>query len=141
MFRNMVQVPAEAFKIGAADLKSGGSRMIAKQWHQQPAEQPSTSAEVIDLRTKLYSEVRAAYWKVIACQYDGREKEVETSRQECLKAAQQLRRTFDSHPTVGPDEADAMIAWAVHYARKDFEKDLLHQTNWRDRLGLPGDSR
>ena len=115
--------------------------MIAKQWHQQPAEQPSTSAEVIDLRTKLYSEVRAAYWKVIACQYDGREKEVETSRQECLKAAQQLRRTFDSHPTVGPDEADAMIAWAVHYARKDFEKDLLHQTNWRDKLGLPGNSR
>jgi hypothetical protein len=142
MFRNMMQVPTETFKIGAAELKSGGSGMIAKKWHQQPPEQASTSGEVIDLRTKLYNEVRAAYWKVIACEYDGMQKEVEAARQECLKAAQQLRRTFDSHPTVGPDEADAMIAWAVHYARKDFEKDLQHQTNWRDRLGrssLPGE--
>jgi hypothetical protein len=106
--------------------------MIAKAWGRQSPERGSTSAAVIDFRSKLYEAVRATYWNVLAHEHDSLTKEAEAARRACLKAAQQLRRSFDSHPTAGPD---AMIAWAVHYAQKDFAEDLQHATNWRDRRG------
>jgi len=93
---------------------------------QEPSpERESFSAEIIDLQSKLYTEVRAAFQKVLACEHDGVAIRVEVARQDCRKAARKLRRSFDSHPTVGPAAADGMIAWAVHYARKDFARDLL----------------
>ncbi len=110
----------------------GGSDVKAEKWHEQPPDLQPVSAEVIDLQSKLYAEVRAAFWKVLACEHDGMTIEAEEARQSCLKTVQKLRRSFDSHPTVGPDAADGMIAWAVHYARNDFANDLRHQTNWRD---------
>jgi hypothetical protein len=106
--------------------------LVAEQWHEQPPDQESVSADIIDLQSKLYSEVRATFWKVLACEHDGMTIEAEAARQDCLKAAQKLRRSFDFSPSVGPDAADGMIAWAVHYARNDFANDLRHQTNWRD---------
>jgi hypothetical protein len=127
-----MRVSIECVRIGKESWKMGGSRVKAEKWHEQPPDQEAVSADIIDLQSKLYLEVRAAFWKVLAFERDGMAIEAEAARQDCLKAAQQLRRSFDSHPKVGPDAADGMIAWAVHYARNDFANDLRHHTNWRD---------
>jgi hypothetical protein len=132
MFRNVMQTPFKASKIAryrSTRPEPEGGRMIAKAWDRQTPEIRSTSAAVIDFRSKLYEEVRATYWNILAHEHDSLTEEAGAARQACVKAAQQLRRSFDSHPTAGPDAADAMIAWAVHYARKDFAKDLQLDTN------------
>jgi hypothetical protein len=112
------------------------NRVIVKPRQEQPPNRESFfAAEIIDVQSKLYTEVRAAFRKILACEHDGVTIEAEAARQDCRKAAQKLRRLLDSHPTVGPDVADGMIAWAVHYARKDFTKDLLYRAvdsdEWR----------
>ena len=111
------------------------NRVIAEPRREQSPNRESFSAEIIDAQSKLFTEVRATFLKILAYEHEGMTIEAEAARQDCREAAQKLRRSFDSHPVVGPRAADGMIAWAVHYARKDFSKDLLcraiHSGEWQ----------
>jgi hypothetical protein len=130
-----MRVLVKSLAIGQKGLEMATKTVIVEPRQKQPPNRESFSAEIIDVQSKLYTEVRVAFRKILAYEHDGMTIEAEAARQDCRKAAQKLRRLLDSHPTVGPDVADGMIAWAVHYARKDFTKDLLYRAvdsdEWR----------
>jgi len=92
----------------------------------------------------LRDQLEAAFWQVLAYEHDGMIAEADWARTNCAACAARLREGYDPHPDLGPEAADAMIAWAVHYARISFASDLKMERfrDWRanrDRLYGAGD--
>jgi hypothetical protein len=122
-----------------ADLRYTGSMStIHEAWRGAPPALPEPT-EFPDPLQRLRDDVETSFWHVLACEHDGLIAEADEATVACLECASRLRAVYDVHPALGPDAADAMIAWAVHYARISFASDLKMEKfrNWRVRRDKP----
>jgi hypothetical protein len=105
---------------------------IPEPWRSAPPALPEPPGSPGPLAA-LRDAVEAAFWHVLAFQHDGMTAEAEAAASHCTDCAAALRRAYDPHPALGPDAADATIAWAVHYARITFASDLKLERfrDWR----------
>ena len=110
---------------------------IPEKWWGVPPALPEPTA-VPDPLAVLRDEVEAAVWQVLAYQHDGMTAEADAAKARSAQWAARLREAYDPHPALGPDAADAMIAWAAHYARITFASDLKMERfeDWRTRRTL-----
>ncbi|MGE0223168.1 MAG: hypothetical protein AB7F35_12365 [Acetobacteraceae bacterium] len=111
---------------------------IHETWRGAPPALPE-SAELPNPLALLRDAVETSFWHVLAWEHDGLTTEAEAARAACAEHARQLRSAYDPHPALGPEAADAMIAWAVHYARITFASDLKLERfrDWRARRDKP----
>lgn len=107
---------------------------IAERWKHKPPPLPKGARRMPDPYSILLLEVMWAFWDILVFEHMGKPAKAEVARCECRKAADHLRCKFDAHPEVGPEAADAMIAWQVHYARKLFASDVA-RGDWSGRPG------
>jgi hypothetical protein len=111
---------------------------IPEPWRNAPPALPEPPGAPGPLAA-LRDSVEAAFWRVLAFQHDGMAAEAEAAAAQCADCATRLRQTYDPHPALGPDAADATIAWAVHYARITFASDLKLERfrDWRVQRDRP----
>lgn len=95
--------------------------MIDDRWRDAPPKLPEAPTRPSPWSVLCY-ELFRTYWIVLAYEQDGLAEQAEAARQDCAERARQLREAFDPHPALGPEAADAMIAWEVRFARESFAR-------------------
>jgi hypothetical protein len=97
---------------------------IASPWSEAPPALPSGSYGPSNPWTTVCEKVLLSYLDLLACEHHQQTAAAASARERCDKAASELRRWFDPHPDLGPEAADAMIAWQLRYARERFTQEL-----------------
>ena len=97
--------------------------MAANAWHRDPL-QPPEAPWIPSPWPILYQAVSATFRKVLVYEHAGMADEAEAARRECAECVRRLRARFDPDPMLGPEVADAVIAWCVRQGRERFGKDL-----------------
>ena len=110
---------------------------IARKWRAQQPPLPAGARPSPDPYAILLSEVMWTYWDVLVFERLGKPVETRVAREDCRIAVDNLRNSFDKHPEVGPEAANAMIAWQLHHAREAFAADMA-RGKWRR---YPGELR
>jgi hypothetical protein len=97
---------------------------IAPAWSEEPPALPTGSYGPSNPWNTVCEKVYRAFLDLLASEHNQLAAEAEVARERCDKAVVELRAWFDPHPDLGPEAADAMIAWQVRYARESFAQEL-----------------
>jgi hypothetical protein len=68
--------------------------------------------------------VQEAYYQMLGYLHDEMDTEAYHAERRCAAEARRLRAFYDKEPRLGRDAAEAAIAWAVVYARGQFDAAL-----------------
>jgi hypothetical protein len=100
------------------------SAAITPLWSEAPPALPTGSYGPSNPWNTVCQKVYHAFLDLLASEHNGLADQAEAAKERCDKAVVELRAWFDPHPDLGPDAADAMIAWQVRYARETFAQEL-----------------